>query len=494
MPASVKYAHCDCGEPVPGGTIKAIRLLCFPFGVPELHGCLDHSLGRRGYRLESATSEGDAYDLLVVVSQTYSHKERDAAKWQDAHKIIRHARKTGRPVLFFGNRDAFYPDDLVNTPGFERVEFRGTADLVRQVEEKLMDNLASFLETSGYVTYDDYRNPQAGRLRPILPDQFCPLYVRGSYTKLNQELMEPIERLFVASGRLNPLAAEDYVRLSSQCIDSYVRVLVQNLRSVSERGNAEARHMYFTDYAIAKRDRRSWLVDECFIQILRETFLASYDPSHRSLKTPFPWMKRFFFFDVPTSESEQKDHRQFRSFVLPSAARVMFLLLAMGVEIWAFREVSVRDVLTERDMNLFLVPQDVVGILDARFPYVRIYQRGVGSDPDKALRDGYLDTTLQRLRELESRYPNQRIGGGASVEHALDLFRATDGRADADELTEICHADDGPPGVDRPSQLEWFGWLLASGVSETIEAFAQRLPYSSALTDLKDELKMKLRY
>jgi hypothetical protein len=486
----------DGGEAKPGETIKAIRLLCLPVGVPGLHGFLEYSLARRGYTLASADSENEAYDLLVVVSQTYRDPARDAEKWQRVEKVVHHAWETGRPALFFGNCDDFYPSDLVGARGFHRREFLNTADLVRQVEEKLMDNLASFLETSGYINYDDYRNPQAGRLRPILPDQFCPLYVRcgSSNTLLNQDLMKPIERLFVASGRLDPLAAEEYVRCSSRCIASYVKVLMKTLQSVSKQKEPDGRHMYFTDYAIAKRDRRTWLVDECFIQILRETYHSAYDSKERKLRASSPWMKRFFFFDVPNNKSESNDHDRFKSFVLPSAARVMFLLLAMGVEIWAFREDVVRNLLTERDMNLFLVPGKIVGILDARFPYVRIYQHGVENDPDKALWEGYLDATFQRLQKLESIHRSQRIQGNASVEQALDLFRATDGRADADEATEVCHANDGPTEIDLPSQLEWFGWLLESGVSETIQAFAERLPYSTAIRDLGEELKRKLRY
>lgn len=487
-PDAQEYAQITPDGVRGGRLIKRICLLSFPDEVPSFRYTVEHLYGKRGYEITDGPRDGSADSDLIVLTNATTMKDmvgQDTAvidqRWTSTIEVLRAAvGKRKRVLVLSGQGARTLPDNLA-------VEEKPLSRAVQYIDGILLGNVAAFVASTGLIGYREYHE---GSVTPILPSKRCKLYVEcGPFGKNNRELLEPVRDLFYKSGRIAPRHAEEYSVASRSNTKEYVKVLVEELDRAATRVQVEPDlRMYFTDYAIANTDKPIWLLDESFRTILARTLAVSYHLGSLERKVERSWITRFFFFPAAPAEELQKP--AFNS-MLENAARVIFLLLALGVDVRVVPYDYAQEHIPEHDLNLFLVPDQVVGILDTRFPYIRVYRNADSSKQTRPYTRGYLSATQDSIIALRDK--SRSVLDVANVVGAIETFvrRPTDEYAASNYYEYFRHVK-ALTGSPFATGLRALYKVLAYKPGGEVATFANALPFPAELRNIRRAIEKTL--
>ena len=488
-PVSHSYACNRDTLCLPGDLVRRIAVLTYPHAAPEFLGALQHILRTR-YSVQQLR-EGDQFDLLVFLSLNDSPPTAERNEtWRNVQASIEAAIAKGRAVLYFRDEHSRLLDESL----LAAIHGSGPyIDAISVVLEYLYENIAAYVATNGYIDFSEYST-----LSPVLPDQRCPLYVAVSDPvdkNLNSDLLPHLRRLYVDAARVNPDAAAAYIGQSRKCIARYVQVLEETLESMSAEAVDDPNAlMYFTDHAIAKADRPIWLIEPSFRRILAKTIECNYDAEAHDLRHQRSWIRRYFLFD---------EHAGALDHIPASAPCVIFLLLCGGVDVRVCSYDLASQLLGDNNLNLFLAPQRTLGIVDTRFPYIRIYQYELPSKVEDAV-NGHaaasalsaavhgkacMDVVHAQIKALETENPRQPlISCGDNVTQAIADFRSgSPSRRLRTAIVDAC----GPHRAVHWSGMEALRFLLSGGTAthHQLVSFAQALPYRDSFQTIEKVIR-----
>ncbi len=270
--------------------------------------------------------------------------------------------------------------------------------ILDELKNFLSIDIASFIEDMGFIDSTSYLRDI---LDPILPEKRNSLYINGFKTEinvLNTNLRESVRDLYLCRHGISPISVKEYLKCSSKNLSYFVDKIL--CPKILELGLKE-KEFIFTDYTIGSGVEKIWVNRAIFRKILLSTIDVFLQLKDEEFKKKFKF-KRIFIFDF-------RDQFELSDFFDndPSIKNIILLQLAMNIELHFYLAKNFNENFFEADRNFFLIKDEVVGIIDVRFPYIRVYkyaqlEKRSGLNSSELIHDAYsnfLATTVSKLLE-----------------------------------------------------------------------------------------------